>query len=102
MITAEDVPNSKPAPDGFQLAAEQLGTTAGKCLVLEDSPAGILAGERAGSQVLVVTATHHKKIENNHPAITDYNDLVVTTTANGALSIRNADSSKDHFDFLLN
>ncbi|QEC43874.1 HAD-IA family hydrolase [Pseudobacter ginsenosidimutans] len=100
MITAEDVPNSKPAPDGFQLAAEKLGTTAGKCLVLEDSPAGILAGERAGSQVLVITATHHKKMENNYPAITDYNDLNFATDANGALEIRGV-GNDSHIHFVL-
>lgn len=101
MITAEDVPNSKPAPDGFQLAAVKLGTAASKCLVLEDSPAGILAGERAGSQVLLITATHHKKMNTQHPSIADYNNLSIEIIEDGAMRIRSGNSDYGHIDYLL-
>jgi sugar-phosphatase len=87
MIAAEDVPNGKPAPDCFQIAAAKLGTTADKCLVLEDSPAGILAAERAGSNVLVITATHQHPMNSLHPGIASYQELTVATTAHGALEI---------------
>ncbi len=75
MIAAEDVPNGKPAPDCFRIAAAKLGTTADKCLVLEDSPAGILAAERAGSTVLIITATHHHPMNSPHPGIASYQEL---------------------------
>jgi len=57
-IAAEDVANGKPAPDCFLLAAERLGVASADCLVFEDAAAGIAAADAAGSDVLVITATH--------------------------------------------
>jgi sugar-phosphatase len=79
MITADDVARSKPAPDGFILAAERLGTSADHCLVLEDSPAGIAAAEAAGARLIVVTALHDHPVETRHPAISDYLALEVAS-----------------------
>lgn len=45
---AEDVPVGKPAPDGFLFAARKLGVAPEKCMVLEDSAAGVRAGKAAG------------------------------------------------------
>lgn len=87
LIAAEDVSRGKPAPDCFQLAARQLGTTAERCLVLEDSIAGIAAAESAGADILVVTATHHEPIETHHVTILDYCDLVVDAATDGSIRI---------------
>jgi HAD superfamily hydrolase (TIGR01509 family) len=54
VVTSEDVAEGKPAPDVFLHAAKLLGVTPMKCLVLEDAPAGILAAQRAGMQVLTI------------------------------------------------
>lgn len=54
VVTADDVPEGKPAPDIFLKAAELLGVAPEKCLVLEDAPAGILAAQRAGMQVVAI------------------------------------------------
>lgn len=45
---------SKPAPDIFLLAAQQLNTPPEFCLVLEDSVNGVKAGRAAGMQVAMV------------------------------------------------
>ncbi|TGV63743.1 HAD family hydrolase, partial [Mesorhizobium sp. M00.F.Ca.ET.149.01.1.1] len=58
MVTAEDVTHGKPAPDCFLLAAKRLGVEARDCLVFEDAPAGIAAGEASGASVMVISATH--------------------------------------------
>ncbi len=87
LIAAEDVASGKPAPDCFHLGAEKLGTTADRCLVIEDSPAGIAAAVSAGAMVLVVTATHHEPLETEHPSIVDYSDLTLEDLPDGALSI---------------
>ena len=87
LIAAEDVARGKPAPDCFHLGAERLGTTADRCLVIEDSAAGIAAAVNAGATVLVVTATHHKPTEIRHPAIIDYDDLTLERLPDGCLSI---------------
>lgn len=54
VVTADDVNEGKPAPDVFLRAAQLLGVVPSKCLVLEDAPAGILAAQRAGMQVIAV------------------------------------------------
>lgn len=54
VITAEDVKNSKPAPDGYLMACDKLNVAPQECLVLEDSHNGALAGLLAGCQVIMV------------------------------------------------
>lgn len=87
MVTAEDVTNGKPAPDCFKLGAERLGTSPERCLVLEDSAAGIASGEAAGAPVLVVTATHAHAVTTPHPTIRDYMQLRTRTNTRGTLDI---------------
>ncbi|MGJ4802860.1 HAD family hydrolase [Luteimonas sp. SDU82] len=48
VCTSSDVPRPKPAPDVYLLAAERLGVEPARCLVLEDSPAGVRAALAAG------------------------------------------------------
>ncbi len=47
-----DISRSKPDPEVFLLAAERLGLAPAECLVVEDAPAGIEAGRRAGMPCL--------------------------------------------------
>ncbi|RRN59117.1 HAD family phosphatase [Pseudoxanthomonas sp. SGNA-20] len=48
VCTASDVAHPKPAPDVYLLAASRLGVEPARCLVLEDSPAGVRAALAAG------------------------------------------------------
>lgn len=48
IICADDVTKSKPDPEIFLVAAEKLSTKPEKCIVIEDSPAGICAAYNAG------------------------------------------------------
>jgi sugar-phosphatase len=59
LITCRDVKKGKPDPEGYRLAAERLNAECGRCLVLEDSPPGIVAAQRAGMAVIAFTTTHH-------------------------------------------
>lgn len=54
VVTADDVTEGKPAPDIFLEASRLLGVVPGLCLALDDAPAGILAAQRAGMQVIAV------------------------------------------------
>ncbi|MFZ3217034.1 MAG: HAD family phosphatase [Candidatus Acidiferrales bacterium] len=54
MVTVEDVPNPKPAPDGFLEAARRLSVAPDRCLVFEDSEQGLEAARRAGMHALDV------------------------------------------------
>jgi HAD superfamily hydrolase (TIGR01509 family) len=51
LVTVDEVAAGKPEPDGFLLAAARLAVEPGRCLVVEDAPAGIESGRRAGARV---------------------------------------------------
>lgn len=55
-LCAEDVPRSKPAPDGYLAACAHLGVAPAEALVIEDSAAGCAAGRAAGCAVVAVRA----------------------------------------------
>lgn len=57
-VAAEDVTKGKPDPEGYLAAASALGADPGRCVVVEDAPAGVAAGRRAGMHVIAVTTTH--------------------------------------------
>jgi sugar-phosphatase len=57
LVTADDVTRGKPDPEPFLLAAELLGVEPGRCLVLEDAPAGLAAGRAAGAACIAVATT---------------------------------------------
>ena len=59
VFSASMVTNGKPAPDLFLLAAERMGTDPARCLVIEDSPAGIRAARAAGMRVVAFTGGSH-------------------------------------------
>jgi len=48
IVGSDDYARSKPAPDGFLLAAERLGVAPAACLVFEDTDLGIAAATAAG------------------------------------------------------
>jgi beta-phosphoglucomutase-like phosphatase (HAD superfamily) len=54
IVSADEVGAGKPAPDVYLVTAERLGVEPASCVCLEDSGNGILAGVRAGMQVIAV------------------------------------------------
>jgi sugar-phosphatase len=87
IVTAEDVRQGKPAPDGFLVASARLGVRAGDCVVFEDSAAGIAAAEAAGAAVVVVTATHRHAISTPHIRIGGYGDLSASFGEDGSVEL---------------
>jgi len=59
IFCAEMVAAPKPAPDVYLLAAERMGVAPGHCLVVEDSPTGVLAARTAGMPVIGFTGASH-------------------------------------------
>jgi HAD superfamily hydrolase (TIGR01509 family) len=65
IVAAEDVEHGKPQPDGFLAALGRLGfllrqrdaIEPAQALVIEDTPAGVQAGKRAGMRVLALNHT---------------------------------------------
>lgn len=54
VLASEHVPNGKPAPDGYLMAAALLGVEPGDVVVFEDAPAGLEAARASGASVVVV------------------------------------------------
>jgi beta-phosphoglucomutase family hydrolase len=54
IVTVEDYRHGKPAPDPFLEAARQLGVAPEKCLVFEDTRAGIASARAANMQWVLV------------------------------------------------
>jgi HAD superfamily hydrolase (TIGR01509 family) len=62
VVSGDEVPRGKPAPDGFLMAARRLSVAPEACLVVEDSRNGVLAGKAAGMTVAAIPcpATNHE------------------------------------------
>jgi sugar-phosphatase len=57
LVTADDVPQGKPDPAPYRLAAQRLGVHPRRCLAIEDAAAGIHSARAAGCTVIAVTGT---------------------------------------------
>jgi HAD superfamily hydrolase (TIGR01509 family) len=53
-VAGDEIEHGKPAPDMFLEAARRLGVPPPRCVVVEDSPAGVQAGVAAGMPTLGV------------------------------------------------
>jgi mannitol-1-/sugar-/sorbitol-6-phosphatase len=58
LVTPERLSRGKPDPEGYLLAARELGFEPADCVVFEDAPAGVDAGRAAGMHVVGITTTH--------------------------------------------
>jgi len=57
LITSSDVRHGKPHPEPYLAGANKLGYAATDCVVIEDAPAGIRAGQKAGARVIAFPTT---------------------------------------------
>jgi beta-phosphoglucomutase len=58
IVSAEDTPESKPAPDPYVRAASLHGLAAGECVAIEDSRWGIISAKSAGMKCVAITNTY--------------------------------------------
>jgi HAD superfamily hydrolase (TIGR01509 family) len=58
VVTREDAPRGKPAPDLYCEAARRLGVLPGRCLAVDDAPDGVTAARAAGMHVLTLAGGH--------------------------------------------
>lgn len=58
LVTSENVMQGKPFPEPYLKGAALLGFAAEDCVVVEDAPAGITAGRKAGMRVVALQTTY--------------------------------------------
>ena len=76
---SEDVANGKPAPDVFLAAAERIGVSPQRAVVVEDAAAGVLGAHRAGMTAIGV-GPHHADLGADR-SVASLTDLPVETFA---------------------
>jgi sugar-phosphatase len=78
LISAGDVQNGKPHPEGFLLGASRLGVAVETCLAFEDSPAGIQAACAAGVRVIGFSTTHTQLGYGELHEVRNFSDLALS------------------------
>ncbi|RJQ81561.1 HAD family phosphatase [Pseudonocardiaceae bacterium YIM PH 21723] len=92
IVTAEEVVNGKPAPDGYLLACQRLGVDAGDVIVFEDTPAGVAAARAAGAHTIAVGNTvPAEQLAEAHVIVRDYTEVAWPITG---LSMESAPAPK--------
>jgi len=77
IVSADDVKNGKPHPEGVLRAAHLLGVQPAECLVIEDTPAGIQAARAGGMRALGVTTTYSCDELRSEHCIRDFTTMRV-------------------------
>lgn len=58
LVSGEEVPKGKPAPDVFLEAAKRINMQADKCIVIEDATNGVAAAKAAGMKCIGISSPH--------------------------------------------
>ncbi|MGI8708206.1 MAG: HAD family hydrolase [Actinomycetota bacterium] len=78
LVSADDVTQGKPAPDGYLAAAALLGFEPRDCVVFEDAPPGITAGNAAGMRVVGVATTYDgEDLGGAHAVVRDLSNVSI-------------------------
>ena len=80
VVTADHVEVGKPDPAPFLMGAKLLGFPPERCLVVEDSPAGVKSARAAGCPVIGVLTTHTAL---DAPAVASLGDITFTPVEDG-------------------
>ena len=77
ILGAEDYPQSKPAPDGYQKALQILGAQPKTTLIFEDSYVGLCSARTVGAWVVAITYSNpfEEDISQAHFKIPDLNQV---------------------------
>jgi HAD superfamily hydrolase (TIGR01509 family) len=95
VVSSEEVPRGKPAPDVYLEAARRLDTAPERCAAIEDSANGIRAAHAAGMRVIAVPNAHYP------PAVDALAlaDVVVRTPPELTVAlVQRVDGSEARFD----
>lgn len=77
LVTADQIRQSKPDPEGYLNAAGKLGVEPMACVVVEDAPVGIAAARAAGMRVIGITTMAGREQLECEWYIHDFESLTV-------------------------
>ncbi len=80
IYSATMVARGKPEPDLFLHAASAMGATPARCIVVEDSPAGIEAAQRAGMAAIGFTGGAHARTARHRAALLQLRPAMLVNT----------------------
>jgi beta-phosphoglucomutase len=76
IITGEQFKSSKPDPECYNMALNQLSIKPSEAIIIEDSKAGISAGKKAGCKVFGLKNKHNaEQIKDADKAFNDYKEM---------------------------
>jgi HAD superfamily hydrolase (TIGR01509 family) len=76
VVSVQDVPRGKPAPDVFLRAAELLQVNPARCCVIEDAAAGIEAALAAGMTAIAITnSLPRERLARAHHVVSSYYEI---------------------------
>jgi mannitol-1-/sugar-/sorbitol-6-phosphatase len=80
LVSAEDVAEGKPSPEGYLRAARLLGAETAECVVVEDAAVGIIAAHRAGMRVigLATSGQAGQQLTGADAIVRSWADIVIT------------------------
>lgn len=87
--TCCDVPRGKPEPDIYLYVANRLGVDPKDCLVFEDIPKGLQAGNRAGMETCAVWDQHSIDQEDQKRDLANYYIRTYNDVINGTYEVLN-------------
>lgn len=80
IISADDVSEGKPSPEGYLKTAKQLGLNPKQCVAIEDSSNGIKAAKAANMQAIAFLpeGMNHEKYSCSDYVVHSFNELIIT------------------------
>ena len=88
LFTADMVKHTKPEPDVFLYAMEKMEEKPSHCLIIEDSPNGIIAAQKAGADVVAFTGNQMYRRNYEHlNKITKLNPTYICSNMRGVKNI---------------
>ena len=72
LVSADNVTDSKPAPETWLTCAKKLGVSPKECLVFEDVPKGVEAAQNASMDCVVITTMHRKEEFNDYTNVLSF------------------------------
>ncbi len=82
VVSGEEAPHGKPAPDIFLAAARALNLSPANCVVIEDAVAGVQAAQAAGMRCIAVTnGRFNRELQIADRVVQDLTDVTVDQVA---------------------